>query len=217
MNSETLHKFKYRLAQEQERLSAQIARLEEGGLGESLPDSLSELSVYDNHPADIGDELFERSKDIALRDNERILLADVKAALAKIDDKSYGCCENCGKSISSERLEAIPWARQCLSCQQALESNEVSLERPLEEENREPPFKRTFLDESDTAGFDGEDSLQAVLRYGSSDSPQDIPGARDYKELFPNHHEHQGIVETTDAIPASAHSFSSRKAKKAER
>lgn len=214
MNSETLNKFKLRLEREQERLLAQIGRLEEGTLGESMPASLSELSVYDNHPADIGDELFERSKDIALLDNERILLSDVQDALIKIDHKNYGICEKCGRSISSERLEAIPWASQCLSCQQESEGQEIQAERPLEEASLDPAFRRTFLDESenDFVGFDGEDSLQAVLRYGSSDSPQDIPGSRDYRTLFPNHDEHQGMVELTDAIPASEEALPSSEA-----
>ena len=51
-------------------------------------------------------------------------------------------------------------------------------------------------------GFDGEDALQDVLKYGSSDTPQDLPGTHDYKELFPDSNEHEGIVEKSDAIPA---------------
>ncbi len=218
MNSETLSKFKHRLEQEQERLQQQVLKLEVSGLGNEMRNSLGELSLYDNHPADIGDELFERSKDVALRDNENILLANVKKALDKINQHTYGYCEKCGKLINLERLEAIPWADQCLKCQQATEQSEDHVDRPIEEELLTPPFKRNFLDQDDEnfVGFDGEDSLQAVLRYGSSDSPQDIPGANDYDHLFPNSHEQQGIVDRADAIPDEA---SSRKKnhKKAER
>lgn len=218
MNSETLSKFKHRLEQEQERLQQQVLKLEVSGLGNEMRNSLGELSLYDNHPADIGDELFERSKDVALRDNENILLANVKKALDKINQHTYGYCEKCGKLINLERLEAIPWADQCLKCQQATEQSEDHVDRPIEEELLTPPFKRNFLDQDDEnfVGFDGEDSLQAVLRYGSSDSPQDIPGVNDYDHLFPNSHEQQGIVDRADAIPDEA---SSRKKnhKKAER
>jgi len=39
------------------------------------------------------------------------------------------------------------------------------------------------------------------MKFGSSDTPQDIPGTDDYQALFPNSNEHQGLVEKTDAIP----------------
>lgn len=218
MNSETLTKFRHRLEHEKKRLQLQISKIESSGLGEAMQGSLGELSVYDNHPADIGDELFERSKDIALRDNENILLAEVKTALNKIHDHSYGFCDKCGQEIASERLEAIPWASQCLKCQQATESTDVTSPRPIEEDLLSPPFERSFLDSGshDFVGFDGEDSLQSVLRYGSSDSPQDIPGTNNYKKLFPNSDEHQGLVEWTDAIPAED-SRQDENTKKAER
>ncbi|MEG6585975.1 TraR/DksA C4-type zinc finger protein [Dendrosporobacter sp. 1207_IL3150] len=218
MNSKQLEQFKNDLEQEKKRLISQISRLEETGIGDSMSDSLGELSVYDNHPADIGDELFERSKDTALRDNEHIILENVERALEKIDDESYGHCDKCGKEISVERLEAIPWANTCMSCQQDMERADTT-PRPIEEVVLEPAFHRTFLDSSrsDFVGFDGEDSLQAVLRYGSSDSPQDIPGSYNYKALFPNSNEHAGIVDWTDAIPAESGHQSTKKSKKAER
>lgn len=190
-----------KLQQERKGLLAQIANLEEHGLNMAMSQSLGELSMYDNHPADVGQELFERSKDIGLEDNARIMLESVDAALTKINSSQYGICEKCGLEIALERLEVIPWATKCLSCQQETEEMD-DFPRPLEEELLSPPFERTFLDEADYTGFDGEDAVQAVLRYGSSDSPQDIPGTTDYKNLYPNHSEHQGIVERTDAIPA---------------
>ena len=55
----------------------------------------------------------------------------------------------------------------------------------------------------DSVGFDGEDALQAVMRYGSSDTPQDIPGSHDYKDLFLNSDETAGIVDPADAITRS--------------
>jgi RNA polymerase-binding protein DksA len=43
-------------------------------------------------------------------------LAEVEAALAKIDDGTYGTCEQCGKEIAPARLEAKPAARNCIDC-----------------------------------------------------------------------------------------------------
>ena len=189
------------LQKERARFIEQVALLEDNGIDRAMSDSLGELSMYDNHPADQGTELFERSKDIGLQDNARILLTSVEDALRRVHDGTYGICEACGREIPFQRLEAVPWADKCLSCQQTAEEEEDS-PRPLEEAALTPPFKRTFLDEADYNGFDGEDAIQDVLKYGSSDSPQDIPGANDYQHLYPNHNEHSGIVERTDAIPA---------------
>lgn len=211
MKQEKVEAFVKQLQNEKKRLMEEIDALEEGGLGDTLSYSVGELSVYDNHPADIGDELFERSKDVALRDNAHVLLEKVEAALAKADNGTYGVCEGCGEHIPLERLEAMPSAALCIQCQQAADDVRP-MPRPLEEAILEPPFQRTFMDQSETesVGFDGEDALQAVLKFGSSDSPQDIPGSYDYKALFPNSNEHQGIVEKTDAIPQNTNAVENK-------
>lgn len=191
-----------KLKDEQRGLTSELKNIEEHGLNEAMSESLGELSLYDNHPADVGQELFERSKDIGLKDNLRLMLDSVDKALTKLQDNKYGICEKCGSEIPLERLKVIPWAEKCLNCQ--AESEEADdFPRPLEEEILSAPFERTFLDAADYTGFDGEDAVQAVFRYGSSDSPQDLPGTTDYKDLYPDNNEHQGIVQPTDAIPAS--------------
>ncbi|VBB06178.1 zinc finger dksa/trar c4-type [Lucifera butyrica] len=209
MESQTIQNLKTRLIQEQERLNKQIEQLEDTGLDDSLADSTSELSRYDNHPADLGSETFERSKDFALRGNERLLLSKVERALEDIAAGTYGYCKKCGNPISEDRLEAIPWAGTCLSCQEE-DDRPDPFPRPLEEEILETPFYRTFLDREnehrESVGFDGEDALQAVLRWGSSDSPQDIPGSHDYKSLYPDSEEHDGIVDPADRIPTQPRS-----------
>lgn len=220
MKAETLNKFSTKLHREKKLVLDEISRLEETGIGDTMSDSVGELSAYDNHPADLGDELFERSKDTALRDNAHVILEHIEKALQKIDNGTYGTCEKCGQPIGLERLETIPWVSNCINCQQQSESEDPT-PRPVEEELLEPPFHRTFLDTAkfDFVGFDGEDALQSVLKFGSSDSPQDIPGSYDYKALFPNSNEHSGIVDRADAIPNQLDNRSSlenKKNKKAE-
>jgi len=213
-----LEHYKHELQTAKKRLAGEIARIEETGIADTMAYSLGELSVYDNHPADLGDELFERSKDVALRDNAHVLLEQVEAALDKIADGTYGTCEDCGAPIAPARLEALPWAAQCIDCQRRDDVQDPT-PRPLEEGSLAPPFHRTFLDSAkfDNVGFDGEDALQAVLRSGSSDSPQDIPGAYDYKALWPNSNEHQGIVDRADAIPYAPSHTRSRENEQAVR
>ena len=60
--------------------------------------------------------VFEQQRDLALRDRSRVELHRVDTALRRIDDGTYGICVTCGKSIAPERLEAIPWAAQCIGC-----------------------------------------------------------------------------------------------------
>ncbi len=58
---------------------------------------------------------------LSIGDSERKLLKLVDAALEKIRQNTYGKCERCGGSIAEKRLEALPFARFCLPCQEAEE------------------------------------------------------------------------------------------------
>ena len=57
----------------------------------------------------------------ALEEHERREMAEIQAALARIDAGTYGICEVCGEEISPARLEAFPMARRCVRCQERLE------------------------------------------------------------------------------------------------
>jgi DnaK suppressor protein len=101
------------LEAEQARLLAMIAQMEI-----ESDDSLG----YSNHMADDATEAFEQAKDLALLQNAERLLEQVRDALGRLDDGTYGKCENCGQSIDPARLEALPYVTLCLRCQQRLEA-----------------------------------------------------------------------------------------------
>ncbi|MBP2631607.1 MAG: yocK [Firmicutes bacterium] len=194
---------------EKKQLLEIVSRIEKTGLGDAMSDSVSELSMYDNHPADISDQLFERSKDLALRNNEHILLEKVEAALAKIKDGSYGVCNHCGKAINIKRLTALPSAILCMECQEESDKLDTT-SRPAEEEVLAPPFHQNFLDndESNSARFNGDDVLQAILKYGSSDSSQDLLRISDDDDgWLSSNDEHLNIIEDSDAILDDNHDF----------
>jgi DnaK suppressor protein len=65
-------------------------------------------------------QVFEQQRDLALRDRAEQHLALVDAALARLDDGSFGACLRCGKPIGPDRLEALPWAEHCIDCQRLL-------------------------------------------------------------------------------------------------
>lgn len=77
-----------------------------------------------HHYADDGTDLFLRERNIALRNNAADLLAQIDAALARMDAGEYGRCERCGREIDPERLEAKPYATMCIECQSAVEQGQ---------------------------------------------------------------------------------------------
>jgi DnaK suppressor protein len=62
-------------------------------------------------------QVFEQQRDLALRDRSIQQLELVDAALARLDDGTFGTCVRCGKPIAPARLEALPWAAHCIECQ----------------------------------------------------------------------------------------------------
>jgi DnaK suppressor protein len=67
--------------------------------------------------SDLADEYAERERDIALLAIEQDQLHQIEAALARIEDGTYGICLECGEAIPPERLEIIPYATTCVRCQ----------------------------------------------------------------------------------------------------
>lgn len=194
--------FKERLEQEKTRLEREIENLDHFDLESSLQDSIGELSSYDNHPADLASETFEREKDLGLLDSLRMHWRNVSHALERIEDGTYGVCKQCHKNIDPDRLEALPETGLCIDCQQELEELTSERERPVEEEVLGPPFGRTFLDDRfEDVAYDGEDAWQEVARYGTSETPQDIGGdIAHYDEMYIDHNERRGIVGELDGI-----------------
>jgi len=80
--------------------------------------------------ADLPDEMdlasseYLQSFQFRLRGRERTFLSKIDKALSKIDDKSFGICEDCGDSIHLKRLEARPEATLCIKCKEEQEREE---------------------------------------------------------------------------------------------
>lgn len=114
----------HKLAELKAHLETELARLEAEvkGLESEDRDMLSEASgenAYRDHMADQGSATFERELDMTLEENLRRLLADVRAALGRIESGLYGQCERCGEEIAHERMEAVPTASLCIQCKAA--------------------------------------------------------------------------------------------------
>ena len=173
--------------------------------------------MIDNHPADLGTELFERSKDLSLHELRLMTLQEINMALERIANGSYGLCLACGREIGDERLKALPYAGYCIVCQASREAEDDGEKgsRPVEELVSSPPFKRTFLKGSDYTGYDGEDAWQEVARYGTSSTPQDIP-VESGNSSFVSSGENAGIVDKMDKLPSTRRKWKEKEDTKGE-
>lgn len=73
-------------------------------------------STSGNDVGDDGMEIENVSKNLALKQHLERLLAQIEAAVRRIEQGVYGMCERCGQAINPERLEVLPYATTCLNC-----------------------------------------------------------------------------------------------------
>jgi RNA polymerase-binding protein DksA len=109
------------LLAEKARLEAELEEIESRTSRTSDAERATELSSYDDHPADLASETFEREKDLAIGESVQSLLDQVHTALEKVERGTYGICDACGRPIKRARLQALPFATLCLECQDRLE------------------------------------------------------------------------------------------------
>jgi YteA family regulatory protein len=169
--------------------------------------SPTELSNYDNHPAEMATEVFQVEFNSALRVHEENILQDIKDALVRIDNGNYGICAHCGTEIPPERLEAIPFAKLCVNCETDLEKSPLQdrTGRPNEELVWDAPFGRKYLNKQEDDENEGLDQFNDLMKYGSSVGPQDLGGYHDYEEFYTNEVDRQGIVDDMDRVSNEAY------------
>ncbi|WP_202711240.1 TraR/DksA C4-type zinc finger protein [Sporosalibacterium faouarense] len=200
MDKNKLEFYKNKLMQEKKDALESIDKMKKGYPDGSMPEYFDELSMYDNHPADLGTEMFMAEQGMNLENVERLTLREIEDSLDKIERGTYGECDICGKEISDDRLDFLPHAKLCIECaNDKIPIDEMMDKRPVEEYNLNFPFGRTNNDISgdDSVEFDGEDSYQAVARFNEiQDDPSDQGGF--YQGVFDD--KEPGIVEDVENI-----------------
>jgi RNA polymerase-binding transcription factor len=121
LTSTDTERFRVALLDERKRVEHALATLRDEHPG-SLDDEVEEAAASaGNHLADAAAATLGREIDYTLGENSEQILADIDAALARIDDGRYGTCVSCGREIARERLEAFPWASLCIDCKRKAE------------------------------------------------------------------------------------------------
>jgi len=159
--------FKNRLIEEKNNTMNTLKMMEDHQPTDgSMREYTEELSAYDNHPADLGTEMFMMEMQATLENQEKYRANQIDRALETIDDGTYGSCQICGDNVPEERLEIMPEANICMNCaEKKIEAYKLSNDRPVEEEVMSPTFRNSYKDSDDYTGFDGEDAYQAVAQF----------------------------------------------------
>jgi DnaK suppressor protein len=118
MDKQRLEHYRKLLETRRHNLRASVARSEEDGRAAQVTDSAQDI-------ADRASSSYQKEFLFARSNNDRQFLQMVEHALSNIAEGIYGECEHCGNEIGERRLEAVPWARHCIVCQEKLERGEL--------------------------------------------------------------------------------------------
>src|ERR1700752_4619621 len=116
MTKNELEKYKTVLETRLAELSYALRNREDIAI-EKPPDALDEVQLAG-----------ERELAIRNLDRESNLLRNVRGALSRMADGSYGVCMHCEEDIKPKRLEAVPWTKYCIRCQEAADRHEFESE-----------------------------------------------------------------------------------------
>ena len=116
MTQTEINKYKAMLEAKQAELSAGLRNRDDIAI-EKTPDAIDEVQLAG-----------ERELAIRNLDRESNLLRNVKGALVRIADGSYGVCMHCEEDIKIKRLDAVPWTKYCIKCQEAADRHEFETE-----------------------------------------------------------------------------------------
>src|SRR5262245_55185202 len=113
MDKKKLKQYETKLQAQRRSLLGMVERTEDYGR-----EADSEIS---QDPADKASSSYTKELLFSQSTNERITLKQIDEALDRIAEGAYGECANCGQDIQTKRLEALPWARYCIKCQELQE------------------------------------------------------------------------------------------------
>jgi RNA polymerase-binding transcription factor DksA len=122
MTKTELHAHRQQLLALRDRLNGDVSHLTDEALHGSGGENGGNLSHMPIHMADLGTDNFEQENTLHLLRKEEQILAEITAALDRIDKGTFGRCEECQEPIQpKERLRELPYTRYCVECARKLD------------------------------------------------------------------------------------------------
>lgn len=192
MDKKKIDYFKEKLIKEQKDILYTLNQQLDTEYG-SMDLHSTEISVVDNHPGDIGTEVFLMEQGQGFENQLKNVLKEIKHSLIDIKNGKYGFCKLCGKKIYKDRLEIIPYIKTCLDCSRREENLDKYKEIQKDNEN----YIYFNINDNEDLMYDREDIYQDVAKFNivskdSSYSTGDNMGIMDEVE--------HGIVDNIEKI-----------------
>ena len=113
--------FRAQLQKQLDLIQGNLDALAGDNLKRSPIEASGDISAHSTHMADQGTDNFDRELALNLASSRQESLYDIEDSIRRIDEGTYGACEICGGAIELPRLKALPFAKKCMSCQNAAE------------------------------------------------------------------------------------------------
>ena len=120
LSKEQVKQFRQLLITERSKVAKEIRSIAQDAT-KSPREASGDLSAYTVHMADMAADTYERELSLNIASSEQEVLYQIDDALKRLDDGSFGVCQQCNQPISMSRLKAVPYASLCIGCQRVKE------------------------------------------------------------------------------------------------
>jgi RNA polymerase-binding transcription factor DksA len=124
MTKTELNRFRQRLLAMGRRIQGDFTSVADDALRRTGGEASGNLSNAPYHLADLSNDTMEHEVAVGLLENQSLILEQIAAALQRVGTGEYGQCQECGKDIPAERLEAIPYTPHCVRCAAQLQAEQ---------------------------------------------------------------------------------------------
>lgn len=121
LSKKELKDYKKIILKKKEDALDDLKHITEDTLKKSQKEASGDISGYTYHMADVATDNYDREFSLGLASNERKALYELDDALKKIENETFGFCDDCKGPIAKIRLKAVPSARLCIKCQEKRE------------------------------------------------------------------------------------------------
>jgi len=117
LTKKELKEYKKLILKKKEEILDDIQHISEDTLKKSQKDAAGDISGYTYHMADVATDTYDREFSLGLASSDREVLYEIDDAAKRIEDGTFGLCEECKSLITKARLKAVPYTRLCVKCQ----------------------------------------------------------------------------------------------------